>query len=222
MIRATHSLALYALLIAAPLAAQDKEKLCNDLQSRPMRVGQWASYNWTGGRTGGSAMRMAIVGTEPIDGTPYYWYEISFMDAAKGSKARTIVQVLIPGLGSLATNVRGMIMKSGDDPAMRMPDQMVQMVRGQMGQNFATEFARNCLEMDTVGWEQITVPGGSFRVLHLRHAAEQTDAWLAPDFYFGLVRAKVKDGSTMELTARGTDAKSSITEKPVAMPGMPR
>jgi len=208
-----------AFLLLTPLAlhAQDKDQLCHTLESRPMRVGQWASFKWTGGRTDGATMRMAVVGTEAVGGTPYYWYEIAFTDPAKGPKGRTIVQVLIPGLGERASEVGGMIMKSGDEPAMRMPQEMLQMMRGRMGQNFATEFARKCGEMTVVGWEQITVPAGAFRALHVRHAGEQTDAWIVPDLYFGLLRATLKDGSTLELTGRGSDAKSSITETPRAM-----
>jgi hypothetical protein len=38
-----------------------------------------------------------------------------------------------------------------------------------------------------------------------------------PDLYFGLLRATMKDGSTMVLTGRGADAKSSITETPRSM-----
>ena len=182
-----------------------------------MRVGQWASYAWAGGRTDGATMRMAIVGTEPVEGSPYYWYEIAFTDRSKGASGKTIVQVLIPGLDQ-ATAMRGMIMKSGAEPAMRMPEEMVRMTRGQLGKNFATEFGRKCNEMDVVGWEQTTVPAGSFRALHLRHVADQTDAWVVPDLYFGLLRATLKDGSTMELTGRGGDAKSSITETPQTLP----
>ena len=215
------SLALFLVLVAAPapsLAAQDKEKLCTDLEQRPMRVGQWASYRWTGGRTDGATMRMAVVSTEAVGSAPYYWFEVAFDDAGKGTSGKTVLQILVPGLGNRATDVRGMIMKSGDEPAMRLPEEMVRMTRGQMGKNFATEFGRKCLEMDVVGWEQTTVPGGSFRAAHLKHAVDQTDAWVVPDFYFGLVRAKLKDGSAMELTGRGTDAKSSITETPQTMP----
>jgi hypothetical protein len=62
------------------------------------------------------------------------------------------------------------------------------------------------------------VPAGSFRALHVKHAVDQTEAWLVPDLYFGLLRATLKDGSSMELTARGDDAKSSITETPRMMP----
>lgn len=211
------TLLLAFMLAPIALSAQDKDQLCHSLETRAMRVGEWASFKWTGGRTDGATMRMAVVGTEAVGGAPFYWYEIAFADPGKGPKGRTIVQVLIPGLGERASQVRGMIMKSGDDPAMRMPQEMVQMMSGRMGQNFATEFARKCQEMTVVGWEQITVPAGAFRALHVRHAAEQTEAWIVPDLYFGLLRAKLKDGSTMELTGRGRDAKSSITETPRAM-----
>jgi hypothetical protein len=71
--------------------------------------------------------------------------------------------------------------------------------------------------MDLVGWEQITVPAGTFRALHLKSAQEQTEAWVLPDLYFGMLKATMKDGSAMVLTDRGSDAKSSITETPRRM-----
>jgi len=37
-----------------------------------------------------------------------------------------IMQMLVPGLG--AGSVRSIVMKSGDQPAMKMPPQMIQMV----------------------------------------------------------------------------------------------
>jgi hypothetical protein len=206
---------LLTLLCASPLIAQDKEKVCTDFQNRPMRVGEWADYRWKGGRSEGSTMRMALVGTEAVAGKPNCWYEIAFTDA-KNSK--TILQVLVPGFGFQASSMHGLIMKSGNEPAMRMPEQMVRMMAGQMDQNFATEFTRKCQQMELVGWEQLTVPAGSFRALHIKDAAEQADAWLVPDVYFGLVRATLKDGSSMEMTGKGTGAKSSITETPQVMP----
>lgn len=214
-----HSLrmvSLLTLLCASPLLAQDKEKVCTDFQNRPMRVGEWADYRWKGGRSDGSTMRMALVGTEAVAGKPNYWYEIAFNDAKKAN-GKTILQVLVPGFGFQASSIHGLILKSGSEPAMRMPAQMVQMMAGQMDQNFATEFARKCQQMDVVGWEQLTVPAGTFRALHIKDAAEQADAWLVPDVYFGLARAQLKDGSSMELTGKGIGAKSSITETPQMM-----
>lgn len=215
-----HLLPLLLLGLAAPLTAQDKDKLCNDIQTRPMRVGQWASYGWTGGRSDKTTMRMALVGTERVDGATYYWYEMVITDPAKGAKGRTIIQMLVPGLNfQAASGLRGLILKSGEDAAMRMPDQMVRMMGGSIaGRNVTADIARRCKEMALVGWEQVTVPAGTFRALHVRDAEDQTDAWVVPDLYFGLVRAKMKDGSTMELTGRGGDAKSSITETPRTAP----
>lgn len=211
-------LALFALFLVAPLAAQDKDQICNDIQRRPMRVGQWASYGWTGGRNEGTTMRMAVVGTETMRGSPYFWYEMSFIDPTKGDKGKVIMQMLVPGLTLQTGDVRGLIVKTGNEPAMRMPEQMIGMMGGRLAnQNFAAEFTRRCREMELVGWERVTVPAGTFRALHLKSAAEQSDAWLLPDFFFGLVQATTKDGS-MQLTGRGTDAKSSITETPQTMP----
>ena len=211
-------LALLALFLAAPLSAQDKDQLCNDVLQRPMRVGQWASYGWTGGRAEGTTVRMAVVGTETLQGKSYYWYEMSFVDPKKGDKGTTIMQMLVPGLAMASGDVRGLIMKSGTEPATRMPDEMVSMMGGRMAnQNLTAEFTRRCKEMELVGWEQITVPAGTFRAMHVKSAKDQTDAWFLPDLYFGLVRANMKDGSSMVLTGRGTDAKSSITETPRRM-----
>lgn len=203
--------------LAAPLVAQEKDQLCNDIQRRPMRVGQWASYAWTGGRVDGTTMRFAVVGTEPVEGTNHYWYEMLMNDPKKGAKGQTIMQMLVPGLGFQSGGVRGIIMKSGENQAMRMPDQMVRMMGSRMGQqNVAAEIARSCREMELVGWEQVTVPAGTFRALHVKNPREQVEAWILPDLYFGLLRATMKDGSTMALTARGTDAKSSIPNPPAA------
>ncbi|HXE82194.1 MAG TPA: hypothetical protein VN513_02540 [Gemmatimonadales bacterium] len=213
-----HSLrmvSLLTLLCASPLIAQDKEKVCTDFQNRPMRVGEWADYRWKGGRSEGSTMRMALVGTEAVAGKPNYWYEIALNDARHG---KTILQLLVPGFGFQASSIHGLIMKSGSEPAMRMPQQMVQMMAGQMGQNFAAEFARKCAQMEVAGWEQLTVPAGTFRALHIKDAGEQTEAWVVPDLYFGVARVQLKDGSAMELTGKGTGAKSSITETPQVMP----
>ncbi|HXO86078.1 MAG TPA: hypothetical protein VN803_11205 [Gemmatimonadales bacterium] len=208
---------LLTLLCATPLVAQEKDKLCTDIQNRPMRVGQWADYRWTGGRTNGSTMRMALVGTENVGNTPHYWYEVAFNDAARGS-GKTIIQILVPGLGFQASSVKSLILKSGTEPAMRMSEEAVRMMGSRMGQNFATEFAHKCQETEVVGWEQVTVPAGTFRALHVRHTGEGTDAWLLSDLYFGLLKATLKDGSSMELSGRGSDAKSSITETPTLMP----
>jgi len=204
---------------AAGQAAKDQERICAQLQNRPPAVGSWASYNWTGGRSNGATMRMAVVSQVPQDGKTYYWYEVTIADPAR-PKDKMIMQMLVAGLGS---DVRGIVMKSGQQPAMKLPAQMIQMVNSSPGMNLAADLARQCQAMELVGWEQLTVPGGQFRALHLRNTASGmvSEVWVQPDLQFAMVKSVLKDGGAMVLGAQGTDAKSSITETPVEMPGLP-
>lgn len=221
MPRAT-TLAFAAVLLAVlpPAAsAQDKDRICRDVQHRPMTVGQWATYAWTGGRSDGGTMRFAIVGTEAQEGTTYYWYEMTINDPNRGAKGKTIMQMLVPGLAYQGGGLRGMIMKSGDDPATRVPDQMIRMMGSRMATNITAEITRSCLEMDVVGWEDVTVPAGMFHALHIRNPREHTEAWVRPELYFGMVKVVMKDGAVLSLAGHGAGAKSSITERPRPMMG---
>jgi hypothetical protein len=65
----------------------------------------------------------------------------------------------------------------------------------------------------------VTVPAGSIKALHMKDS-EGGEAWMSRDVPFGVVKAHLKEGEDLVLTGRGMDAKSSITEKPVEMPGM--
>ena len=205
---------------AAGQAAADKDKICSQIENRAFTVGTWASYNWTGGPSGGSTMRMAVVGTEPHEGTTYYWYEMSIADP-KRPKDKMIMQLLVPRLG--AGSVRSVVMKSGDQPAMKLPPQMIQMINSSPGMNMAAEVTRACQEMEVVGWELVRVPGGEFRALHLKHPRPTlvSEVWVQPDLQFAMVKGTLKDGGIMELAAQGTNAKSSITETPQELPGLP-
>ena len=216
-------LALGAAVLARPAAgqaSQDKDRICTQVQNRALVVGSWASYNWTGGRSNGTTMRMAVVGQEPQDGKSYFWYEVTIADP-KRPRDRMILQMLVAGLGT--GNVRSIVMKSGQQPAMKLPPQMIQMVNSSPGMNMAADLARQCQAMEVVGWERVTVPGGGFRALHMRGTASGmvSEVWVQPDLPFAMVKSVLKDGGAMELGAQGTDAKSSITETPVEMPGLP-
>jgi len=205
---------------AAGQASQDKDKVCSQVRNRTLAVGTWSTYTWTGGSSNGSTMRMAVVGKEPQEGTTYYWYEVSFADP-KRPRDKMIMQMLVAGIG--VGSVRSIVMKSGDQPAMKMPAQMIQMVNSSPGMNIAADLARQCQAMEVVGWELVTVPRGEFHALHMRNAGSQmvSEVWLQPDIQFSMVKAVLKDGAVVQLTGQGTDAKSSITETPVEMPGLP-
>lgn len=199
-------------LTTASLAAQDLESMCSAV--RQFSVGQWAEYQATAdGRQ--FVMRTAIVGTEQSGDTTLYWYE--FKGAHEGNAM--IMQALVPQFPYDPSGIRAMVMKAGDQPAMKMPAQMVRMMGSRMAPNPALERARECGGATVVGWEEIEVPAGNFRALHV--TIENGDAWVSTEIPFGLVRAAGKDGEIV-LLAHGADAKSSITETPREMPGMGR
>lgn len=213
--------ALLLPLAARAAHAQDKQALCHNVETHSFTVGKWATYNWTGGRTNGSTMRMAVIGQEMHEGTMFYWYEVTITDPKRGARGRMILQTLVSGLGQGVKGVRAVVMKSGDEPAMKMPQQMVQMMNSTQGTNVAAELARQCMEMEVVGSENVTVPAGRFIAIHMRHPQNGMDVWVQPSLDFAMVKATMKDGGAMELTAQGTGAKSSITETPREMTGFP-
>src|SRR5258705_13518779 len=153
---------------AAGQAATDKDRVCAQVQNRTPPVGSWASYNWTGGRSNGTTMRMAVVGQEPQDGKTYFWYEVTIADP-KRPREKMILQMLVAGVGN--GEVRTNVVKSGPEPAMKMPPQMIQMVNSSPGMNMAAGLARQCQAVEVVGWEQGPVPGGQVPALHLRGRA---------------------------------------------------
>ena len=205
------SLVLALLLPAAtPLRAQSFSELCRTI--RMVRLGQWASYALTASSAQGSTMRLAIIGSETFGDSTYYWYEITTEKRDKAPADRTVMQALVAGLGTATPSVRSYVVKSGDRPALKVPDLMISMMSRQISQGVASETARRCSNGVVVGWETVTVPAGRFRALHVRSA--DGDAWVTADVPFGMVRVHGSDGTDMILTGRGMDAKSSITEQP--------
>jgi hypothetical protein len=197
------------------LRAQSFAELCRTI--RIVRLGQWASYKVTG-RSDASTIRLAIVGSEPVGDSTYYWYEITTAGPApQRPDDRRVFQMLIAGLGTARPDVRGLVMKTGDQPAIRVPDLLVTAMHDQVSRSVASETVRYCSNGEVVGQETVRVPAGSFKTLHVRSAAG--DAWISHDVPFGLVRVRGADGSEMVLLGSGMDATSSITERP--RPGFP-
>ena len=209
-----------ALLVAAPalspapLPAQQLAEICR--QHRRFTLGQWAMYSSTGSDTG--VMRFAIVGLEGAGDAARLTYEMQFTNIKRGRPQTTIMQMLVSGLGTPRPTVHGLVIKNGDEPAMKMPDMMLSAMSGQMLSNIAQEVAKNCEQATVVGWESVTVPAGTFRALHVR-SAEGGDAWVARDVPFGMVRVRDKRGTLMVLTGHGRDARSAIREQPREMGG---
>src|SRR5207245_8931967 len=60
---------------ATALQAQSFTEFCRTV--RVVRLGQWAEYDVAGGRSNGSHLRFAIVGSEQRGDSTFYWYEVT-------------------------------------------------------------------------------------------------------------------------------------------------
>lgn len=64
-----------------------------------------------------------------------------------------------------------------------------------------------------------TLPAGTFRALRIESKDDQkADVWAVKEIPFGMVKVVHADGE-MVLVGHGQDAKSSIRETPIAIPG---
>ncbi len=204
-----------ATITPVSLQAQSVADLCQALGK--VTVGQWVQYEMKADQIpGGKAdMRFAIVGTEQTAGSDHYWFEIK-MNTTQGA---FISQLLVPGYPYETSDVKGMIMKMGDQPAMKMPPQMLNMMQRQ-NNNQAMELAQKCEGAEELGWESVTVPAGTMRALHLRATDNSGEMWVTDAFPFGMVKWVGNKGEELVLLGHGKDATSSITETPKEMPGM--
>ncbi len=173
-------------------------------------VGGWSEYQITSKQEGSLKMKVAIVGKEG----DAYWYE-TVMEG--GKQGRTIMKMLVSGNPEDQKNVKRMIIKQGNEPAMEMPVQMMQQSpKGQSQPGKAID----------KGTETIKVPAGTFKAQHsqYQHAEGVVDTWIYKDVSpYGLIKSVSKD-TEMVLTAYGTGAKTQITETPqkFEMPQMPQ
>ncbi len=206
-------------LVGTPLLSQTPPAAC-DAVNRPLTVGQWAEYEVRSAQMSAPfKVRLAVVGTEDVGGTKHFWHEMK-MASPEGDM---IMQLLVPGFPYDQSSIAGMIMKAGNQPAMRMPPNMMGMAQRAGGATgIATMAADECAKATVVGTETITVPAGQIRTTHLRsNGSFQGDAWVSETIPFGLVKLTSNTNDAMTLVGHGRDAKSSITETPMKMPGMP-
>ena len=204
-------------LVPRALSAQtatDLADVCKALGNA--KVGQWASFEGTSS-SGGGKLRLAVVGSERAADSTLYWFEVNFAGQDPGKSG--VVQILAPNLASGSAAPRSLVVKIGAQPAMRISGEMAGMMGQKPGHdNAAFDWASRCSGAHVVGWESVTVPAGTFRALHVT-TDDTGEVWATRDVPFGLVKLHGKQGDLV-LAARGTDAKSSITEKPLDMGGM--
>jgi hypothetical protein len=124
--------------------------------------------------------------------------------------------MLVAGNPEDPKNVKKIIVKMGNEPAMEMPLEMMQgsEEQGEKGKTLDK------------GTESIKVPAGTFTARHIQYQHEELveDTWIHKDISpYGVVKSKSKD-LEMVLLGYGTGAKTQITEKAqkVEMPQMPQ
>jgi hypothetical protein len=171
-------------------------------------VGGWSEYQVTTKGSSPSKMKVAVVGKEG----DAYWYE-TVMEG--GREKRTIMKMLVSGNPEDQKNIKRMIVKQGNDPAMEMPVQMMQQSSKGQGQKG---------KIIDKGAETIKVPAGTFKTQHMQYQDVETmDTWVYKDVSpYGMIKSQSKD-MEMVLLGYGTGAKTQITETPqkFEMPQIP-
>ncbi|MFI5235545.1 MAG: hypothetical protein ACHQXA_07545, partial [Gemmatimonadales bacterium] len=186
--------------LAAPAVAQGP---CGANGPHLPAVGAWASFNTvTPGRDGprSSTMKMAYLNHESSG------ERLEFQITSE--RGAVVMQMLVDGFPYDASSMKEVVFKMGDRPAMKVGDQMMQMMRSRAPNSGITK--EMCAELTKVGEETVTVPAGSFKTTHYHSASKNTDVWVSSSSPFGLIKEKGADTS-MELTGTGTGAKTAIT-----------
>jgi len=173
-------------------------------------IGGWSEYQMTSKREGTTKMKVAVVGKEG----DAYWYE-TVMEG--GREGRTVMKMLVSGNPEDQKNIKRMIIKQGNEPAMEMPV-------GMMGQQSKGQEAKG--KLIDKGTETIKVPAGTFKTQHSQYqdAEGVVDTWMYKDISpYGMIKSQSKD-MEMVLVGYGTGAKTLITETPqkFEMPQMPQ
>ncbi len=207
------AVAAAVVVLAAPRArAQNLPAIC-DRAIHPA-VGAWSEYRQVGGRQNGSTFRVAVVGKESRGGTAYLWIEAEMHGLVAGPGAgrpiTVISKALVPDLDRGMGHAQERIMKIGDQPAMELPEE-----QSHLAPSAGSDILSGCRSAKIVGWEQVTVPAGTFRALHVKDADGNGDTWVDPDLPLAVVKGTSHGGqSSMELAAHGTGAHSRITGTP--------
>jgi hypothetical protein len=130
-------------------------------------VGGWSEYQMTSKSEAATKMKIAIVGKEG----DAYWYE-TVMEG--GKQGRIITKMLVSADPGDTKNVKRMIFKQGNEPAMEMPV-------GMMQQSSKTQEQRG--KIIDKGNETIKVPAGSFSTNHMQYqdGNNVVDTWVYKD-----------------------------------------
>jgi len=215
MLRSLAAASLVVCLGVQTAPAQDLEAICRRV-GQPV-MGSWSEFKMVGGRNDGATVRLSIVGSQMVHGARYYWLEISTHglmmgpERGAGGTPTVIDKMLVQGIGPAQGTPEAVVMKFGSAPAMELP-----LNRSRASMNPGTSVLARCREGKVVGWERVTVPGGTFRSLHVQDRSGENDLWVDPDLPFALIKGSNVGGdhAQMVLVAHGHGATSQIRERP--------
>jgi hypothetical protein len=162
-------------------------------------VGGWSEYQVTTTGETPSKMKIAIVGKEG----DAYWYE-TVMETKQ--KEPMVSKMLVSGDPKDQKNIKRMIVKMPDKPALEMPAQMMQASKAQVQKG----------KIIDKGTESIKVPAGAFTTQHMQYQDGEmvVDTWVHKDVSpYGMVRSQSKEFE-MVLLGYGTGAETLIKETP--------
>lgn len=204
-------------LLPITAAAQDA---CG-IAANPRAAGSFVEYNLTG-PNGTGTMRMAALGTETHGGNAHERIELQMTGVRMGpggGGGPLVLQVLVPRWPFDLEQVSEIIVQGGGRPPMKMPAQMMGMMR-QRANVAAFDVQRSCARAKLVGEETITVPGGTLKAKHYRNEDDKADVWIGDAAAgFGLLKA-VSASGTLEFVKAGTGATSSLSGPVMEMPMM--
>lgn len=199
-----------AAVLVTPGAAQDNP--CASKMPRLPAAGAWSEY-----QADSSSFRMLYVGHEAAGER----LEMTMNRAMRNGQMGTMVmQLVVPAFPYEMSQAKEVVMQMGDNPPMKMSQQMMDMMRSRMPSNEQLS-PEACNRLVRVGSESVTVPAGTFSTTHYRDAQDSTDVWINPDVAFGMVKVVARHGRTIMLKAKGTGGTSGIHGTPQEMgPGM--
>lgn len=190
-------------MVPTTLTAQE---ICGGSITTPA-AGAYAEYQLTQGKSGRQEVRFAIVGSENQGGSRHVWFE----NRVQGEgKAPVVSQVLVPGFPYEPSTVVAAALQPVAGPPIRLNQQQLSRLRQGLP-GLLEAIVDGCRSSTLVGTETVKVGSRSIRAAHYRNALRGSDIWVSSEVPFGIV--KLTDGtdhSSMELTATGTDAKSSF------------
>jgi hypothetical protein len=206
------ALAALTLVVALPAAAQSPGPvLPMGMDIRKAAVGTWSEYTVTVAELPPFQQRFALVGRDAAT----HSVEMISQGGTMGPAGKAIIKVILEADPAKKERVRKVIIQVADNDPMEL-----QQDPSRDKDQFAPLNPRKL-----VGKETLKVAAGSFATRHYRDkaAAGVMDVWVsdeAPPFGIVKMRGSASQGGetsypiTLELAARGKDAKPVITKAP--------